>query len=298
MKEAASNVVQPRVLEAGAQVALVDAIGRRYEALRALLGQGPESLKDSEVVHDLRVGSRRLGEAARLLEPFMDKPAARAVQASLKALRHAMGELRDDDVARAHLLKWRMPAALRQVAREVAGELEAARPARVQAAEAQMTSASLTGTMVILARVLEERGAGGATEKRLEAELNALLKKREKQLRRAFGRAAKKQTPRALHAARIAGKKVRYLLELAADATGDHGVKKKVAFLKGVQKLLGDHHDTQVISEQLAGHVKMPQGKAVKGLAVAWGKWSRETAREQGRRAAEFFARSYEWVNG
>ena len=46
----------------------------------------------------------------------MKKPTAKAVAASLRALRRAMGELRDDDVTREHLLKWRMPGPLRQIA--------------------------------------------------------------------------------------------------------------------------------------------------------------------------------------
>jgi len=280
---------------------LLSAVRKRQETLAALLARGPAALADSEVVHDLRVASRRMGEAARLLKPFVEKPTAKAVAASLRALRRAMGDLRDDDVTREHLVKWRMGAPLRQVAGAIAAGLEAARPARVAAAQAQMASASLTGSMVILAQVLEERGGTevmAQTERRLEETLQGLIKAREKQLRRAFGQAARKQTAASLHAARIAVKKMRYVLELAADAGAMRGAKKKIHFLRRLQELLGDHHDTHVIGEQLAAHLRDRREKPIRNLHVAWRKWQRQMNSTQAKRAAVFFARTYAWING
>ncbi len=283
------------------QARLLSAVRKRHETLAALLARGPAALSDSDLVHDLRVASRRLGEAARMLRPFLEKPTAKAVAASLRALRRAMGDLRDDDVTREHLRKWRMPAPLRRIAHEIAGHIEAARPARVSAAQAQMTSASLTGTMVILARVLEDRGAAemlAHTERQLEATLQVLIKARERQLRRSFGQAARKQTAASLHAARIAVKKLRYLLELAANAGAMRGAKKKIHFLRRLQELLGDHHDLHVITEQLAARLKDRREKPIRNLHPAWRKWHRHMNTIQSKRAAVFFARTYAWING
>jgi len=280
---------------------LLSAVRKRHETLAVLLARGPAGLAEGEVVHDLRVASRRMGEAARLLRPFMEKPTAEAVAASLRALRRAMGDLRDDDVTREHLVKWRMAAPLRQVAGAIAASVETARPARVAAGQAQMTSASLTGSMVILARVLEDRAAPellAQTERRLEETLQGLIKAREKQLRRAFGQAARKQTAASLHAARIEVKKMRYLLELAADAGTTRGAKKKIRFLRRLQELLGDHHDTHVIAEQIVAHLKDPREKPIKNLHAAWRKWQRHMNTMQAKRAAVFFARTYAWING
>jgi CHAD domain-containing protein len=165
-----------------------------------------------------------------------------------------------------------------------------------------MTSASLIGTMVILARLLEDRSTPNLlpeTDRAFRETLLTLITRRNKQLRRAFGQAAKKQTAASLHAARIAGKKLRYLLELAADAGTLRGAKKQVAFLKRLQQFLGDHHDTHVIAEQLAAHLKAPRPdpKPLKNLAPAWRKWHRHTTTLQSRRAALFFARTYAWIN-
>jgi len=280
---------------------LLSAVRKRHGTLAALLARGPGALSDAELVHDLRVGSRRLGEGARLLKALLEKPTAKAVAASLRALRRAMGNLRDDDVTREHLLKWRMPAPLRQIANEIAGHIESARPTRVGAAQVQMTSASLTGTMVILARVLEDRAVPELmeqTERQLGAALLGLIKTRERQLRRSFGQAAKKQTAASLHAARIAVKKLRYALELAADAGAVRGAKKKIHFLRRLQELLGDHHDLHVITEQLAARLKAGREKPIRNLHPAWRKWNRHMNTIQSKRAAVFFARTYAWING
>ncbi len=280
---------------------LLRAARKRHDTFSALLAQGSAGLADADFVHDVRVGARRLGEAARLLKPFMDKPTAKAVDASLKAVRRAMGELRDADVTREHLLKWRMPAPLKHVALEIAELHAGGREGLAAAAQQQMTSASLTGTMVVLARILEDRAlpeVAGETERQLRGTLEVLVKKRDKKLRQSFGQAAKKQTAASLHASRIAVKKLRYLLELAADAGTQRGAKKKIQFLKQLQELLGAHHDVHVIAGQLEEHLKDRREKPIKSLTPAWRKWMRLMNTAQSKRASVFFARTYAWING
>lgn len=279
---------------------LLRALVQRHELFTGLLARGAEGLADHEFVHDLRVGSRRMGEAARLLRMFTDKPTARAVASSLRAVRRAMGELRDSDVTQEHLEKWKMPGPVKQVARAVALLHAESRPALEIAAAAQMASASLVGSMVVLSRLLEERGmpdCASETERQLRGELESQIKKREKEMRRLFGRAAKKQTATSLHEARIGVKKLRYVLELAADAGTQRGAKKKIRLLKQLQELLGAHHDVHVIGEELERHLKVKREKPVKGLALGWRKWQREMNARQSKRAAVFFAKTYAWIN-
>jgi CHAD domain-containing protein len=100
--------------------------------------------------------------------------------------------------------------------------------------------------MVVLARVLDEQSAAAnasAAESALRKRTGAQLQKRKKQLRKAFGRAAARQTPSSLHDARIAAKKLRYISELAEEVSLESGLKKQVRFLKRLQDLLGAHHD-------------------------------------------------------
>ena len=210
----------------------------------------------------------------------MEKPAAKAAADSLRDLRQSMGQLRDADVTAEHLLKWKMPAALKEVARAIAEEHAAQREGLETNVTEQLGSASMTGTMLILARGLELSAADPAqAETRLAKALDALVKKRRKQLRRSFGDAAKKQTAASLHAARIAVKKLRYLLELSPGDAND--AKGQVRMLKQFLELLGDHHDAHVIAEELETHLKMLR-PAPKGLMPAWNKWAQAVGRGPG----------------
>jgi CHAD domain-containing protein len=249
-----------------------------------------------EFVHDVRVATRRLGEVARVAagaRGVLDKASSKAVQGSLKALRQSMGRLRDADVVTEHLLKWRMPAALKAVARGLAQEHAGERAELAKAAALQLESASFTGTMVILARVLEQPPeASEKIESEMQVALKDLIRKRRKQMKKAFGRAALKQTAESLHQARIAVKKLRYLVELSQAFA--RGAGREVKVLKQFQELLGDHHDAHVMEEQLQGRL----AKGDRKLAAAWRKWHREVEKLQARRAGEFFVRTYEWMNG
>jgi len=239
-----------------------------------------------------------LAEVARVAacgRGLLDKPSAKAVQSSLKAVRQSMGALRDADVVTEHLLKWRMPAPLKLLARELAAEHAQQRPALAQAADAQLKSASFTGTLVILARVLEQsRRSTASTERDLQAALQGLIRKRQKQVRKALGRAASKQTAESLHEARIVIKKLRYVVELSQPFTKGAGMEVKL--LKQFQELLGDHHDAHVIEAQLARKIRKTE-KPPKGLAAAWRKWSRQLEVDQSKRAAAFLMKSYAWIN-
>jgi CHAD domain-containing protein len=154
---------------------------------------------------------------------------------------------------------------------------------------------------VVLARVLEDLDKPenlAAAEESLTHAAAALAHNRQRQMRRAFGQAARKQTPDALHAARIAIKKLRYILELLQESK--RGLKRQIRELKRLQELLGDHHDVHVIVAALAEYMKKnPAPNALKRrqLATAWRRWHRLMQRTQAQRAANFFTRSYTWMN-
>ncbi|HUO10478.1 MAG TPA: CHAD domain-containing protein [Phycisphaerae bacterium] len=271
---------------------------RRQEVTEFLRRAGEGHTLDVDYVHDLRVALRRLSEVAGLLTVLMDKGSARAVQESLKGLRKAAGDLRDMDVMGEHLRKWRMPGALKKRARGIVEAQEKRRGELEQALRLAATSASVAGTMVLLARVLEESSKPEAmftAGAKLRRELEKRIAQRRKKLKRDFGRAAKKQKAEILHEARIAAKKLRYVVELEKELN-EKGNKRELKFLKGVQQLLGDHHDVHVIEAALEKEV-MGAKPLVRGLRGAWRKWRRESERKQAERAAEFFMRTYAWMN-
>ena len=280
---------------------LLKVAGERHATLLALLKRSLDDRMDVDYVHDLRVATRRLAEALALLESLMDKPTSHMIEASLKGLRKAAGELRDLDVGCQHLTsggKWRMPAVLRHVAAELVAGMQSRRAALAKSLAHHASSASVTGAMVLLVGIIEEQSAPdkvAPAEALLHKALEKRMAKREKQLRKAFGQAAQKQTPEALHQARIAAKKLRYVVELA-DAAGLKRQKKELKFLKGVQELLGVHHDVHVILETL-GKTVHAKGRTIPALPAAWRKWHRTKEREQAKRAADFFMRSYGWMS-
>ncbi len=287
---------------------LLEVARERHTELRKLLEKaaGPAegiSGMDADYVHDLRVATRRLSEVAALLEVLTEKASARAISESLKALRKGAGELRDLDVTSEHLARpgrFHMPSAVRKVAGEILEELKGQRPELEKKLREFVGSTSITGAMVLLARIIEENSAAdklAAAEEKLRTTLDKRMKTRARQLAKAFGAAAKKQTASFLHEARIATKKLRYVVELE-DKAGANGLKKQLKFLKSVQELLGDHHDVHVLEETVAGHLHTKREKPIAGLARAATKWKRAMERSQAERAAEFFALSYAWMNG
>ena len=273
---------------------LLEIAAERHRTLQDMLAPTKAQLSPDDV-HDLRVAARRLTEVVGLFAPLMEDAMAEAAEGSLRGLRKAAGELRDLDVLEEHLERWRLPGAVRQVAAGIAAAL----PQRRKSLEAGLITArgtaSVSGAMVFLARLFEEAGTAGRREASLEklaAALAKRVKRRRKQLKAALGKAATKQTAVALHAARIAVKKLRYVLELGHEAALTRA-GGELALLKRIQKLLGEHHDVHVITETLTTH--LPPAGSVKNLSLSWGRYKRKTAREQAKRAAEFFARSYLW---
>jgi CHAD domain-containing protein len=273
---------------------LLEIAAERHRTLQAMLAGNAPTLSPDDV-HDLRVAARRLTEVVGLFEPLMESTMAEAAEGSLKDLRQSAGELRDLDVMEEHLAARRLPGPVKHVSEAIRAELPARRETLERAVAAARGTASVSGAMVYLARLFEMSAAEGSREvalTKLAAALAKRAKRRRKQLKAAFGKAASKQSPEALHAARIATKKLRYVLELGHES-GVHRAGTELALLKKIQKVLGDHHDVHVIIESLETH--LPTDGSVKNLRTAWNTYKRKCEREQAGRAADFFGKSYLW---
>lgn len=290
-------------------------IGReRLEALRALVGQYRKMTTepDVEFVHDLRVQSRRLAALVNLLEDLLSPAVGLALRDTLRQTRQIAGELRDLDVLTEHLEHGRFPAGLKPLRKHLLAELPPKRTALLPPLQQQLTSAGLGETFLLLAGLLESpEHHAKLSNAALDKVLNKRLRQRAKKLRKAFGKATLKQTPTALHQARIAAKKYRYALELAAES-GLCPAEKQLKFLKKIQTHLGQMHDTEVIMETLGETLASLQAppptttdnledkvasKSLRGLLKAWKVFTKMQQQVQARRAAAFFADSYRWMN-
>lgn len=226
---------------------LLSATAREY---RKQLRSGASAVRageDPEAVHDVRVATRAFRAALDVfVETGVLKPGAvRSMRTRLKRLARALGRVRDLDVmaesaaeyiaanagAGAALDGWL--AHLRQRRRKAERHLllvlrtseyhhlmsDLRRLERCQKAAATAASPPL----------LERHCAGSAIWRRYEAVL-------------AREEAAPERSPESLHELRIACKRLRYVIDLFADALGERAVPVQEMLVRS-QKLLGSAHD-------------------------------------------------------
>ena len=203
---------------------------------------------DAEAIHDARVATRRLSAALDLLEPVVSPKRLKAFAKTLKKLRRTLGELRDTDVLIDHLDEFSKshPAA--------AGWLKS----RLSAKRAH--HAARAGKHSPVDKTVEKLGGWWAVHGEvvhLRPALRTLLTASLHEQLAGFSAAAAglaaepvdESTPPAAtdpHAVRIAGKALRYTLEMAREAglPIDDSVFKH---FKALQDHLGDWHDYVVL---------------------------------------------------
>lgn len=236
--------------------------------------------ESTEPVHDLRVASRRLQGLVDFLCPATAANGIRKLRRRLKKARKVLGGLRNQDVmasrieravARkrsAHLAAWK-------AAQEYVSKL---RPRTAERAHRKLTRLNLSDLYVRMRKELEERcplepaepprvitfpeetagdpvplpinGIGAPESGR--SELAEQFARRLEELWRDFvaKAAASHEDASGLHALRIAAKKVRYLIEVAADLEVT-GSQDTLTWLRELQGRVGDWHDYQVLTSTM-----------------------------------------------
>lgn len=203
-------------------------------------------LQEIEAVHDVRVASRRLRTVLDLSDPDC-YPGFRKQRKRAKALTEALGASRELDV---HVIQ------LAQLGSELAD------PARHAVLEHVLEVFELKRTKartrmvreVMRVQVSELSGLRDAvpsgTAGDLPAALRTLLEPRLRAiLEDARQRVVVEDAP-ALHRLRIGVKKLRYAIEVLAEALPP-GTEKWLARLKGFQGALGEHHDWTTLEAEL-----------------------------------------------
>lgn len=262
---------------------------------------------DVELIHDIRVFSRRFGEGLALMRPFVDSPDLTSHQTWLRDTRRTLAPLRDGDVMR-----------------QVFGNLVENRPklARLPVGVAFLEALARQRTPVLLqvrgslppavaserrrqAEVLLEEAVDRAPSRAtLDSDLSRRLRRRVRRRRKAFQAlarmAAKSGRPGDLHAARIAGKKIRYALELADEAEVLDAARE-VKWLRQLQDWLGNMNDLGVLQARLAGfseqapieqqvgtrklvtRIERQRARAIDGFVSSWPKIRRRLRKYQRR---------------
>lgn len=215
--------------------------------VRALLVQWPLALADEvEGIHQARVASRRLRELVPAVARAADAREARALRRGFRQVTRLLGRSRELDVARDTLLAIEARAPAHAVA--VAAVRASVAHARAEAgrdARDRLASLDVNG-LAARTLALAGRSASRADVLACARRVAARLGRRAAELQNAVVGAGLIFAPGPLHAVRIALKKFRYALEVA-ERLGRFRLSGSVQRLKGLQNLLGELHDLQVL---------------------------------------------------
>ena len=226
-------------VEAGQQI-LENRFGMLIRSVEKLEAEDP-----GEAIHQLRVGTRRAEAAVRLLQPCLRPKIYRATRALLRSMRQAAGDVRDTDVL------------LTQVQQQLANADAKEQP----------------GLELFLGHLLGQRVESEANLLRLPPEqMEAALERALAGLRAAdpetFGplaRAALRKAVRRfnktlqadtedeanLHRTRIAGKRLRYVVELTGPCLDSTLVEEMYPRLEALQEMLGRVNDSHNALDRL-----------------------------------------------
>ena len=230
---------------------------------------------DDTAVHQARVTTRRLREAVPVLATGLSGSKAGKAQKKIRRLTRALGCVRELDVT-IHLLDElaRSPNVPRDAVEDVRARVVKERDdkrktmiERLDGVNTEKLDRRLASVWAALDQAASEPWRKALAER---------LMRRSRRLTLAMNEAGQMYAPERLHAVRIAAKKLRYGLELAANS----GVKQAaphVRTIKRAQEMLGKLHDLQVLQVHVAAVQAEPR-----------------TGRPQSRAALENLARHIE----
>jgi CHAD domain-containing protein len=221
---------------------------RRYLPLAA-----EQAHEDVEHVHQLRVATRRAGAALRVFADALPRKALKETKRTLRALRRAAGDARDWDVFLVSL-PYAKPFAA--VTAKPALDFLVGYAFGERAAAQHRLAAAATESGPRLAEQSEElTERARALQDVADANFGALAARQLGELFREFTAEveANPAEPEALHALRIAGKRLRYAIEIFADCFPPAIKELIYPKVEHVQELLGEIQDATVGMNRLEG---------------------------------------------
>jgi CHAD domain-containing protein len=211
---------------------------------------------DGYGVHQARVASRRLREVVPVLATGLKGSKAGKAQRKIRRLTRALGTVREldvtlgllDDLARS---KDVARLAIEHVRAHVVAERDRRREIMLRRLD-RVDTEKLDRRLASVADALDQ-----AKDELWRDALAARLVERAKRLRTAMDGAGQMYAPEGLHQVRIAAKKLRYVLEIAADS-GATSAAPHVRTIKRAQEMLGRLHDLQVLQSHVAAVQAQP----------------------------------------
>lgn len=212
---------------------------------------------DVKSLHRARVSSRRLRELMPALQ--LDAALVRKLTRRLRKVTRRLGDVRELDalillIDELNVSRPIHQGALRRSRAGVTKDRDAARKRQLghlPIDEMRRTARKLDRVLAALRD--EENGRvarRGPRERSLAWAIDARVANRAARVRAAVRDAGAVYLPERLHVVRIAVKKLRYAMELRAEARGE-GHTSALRDLKRVQRLLGRMHDLQVLIDRV-----------------------------------------------
>jgi CHAD domain-containing protein len=218
---------------------------------RALKRHLPSAVDgDDQGVHQARVASRRLREVVPVLATSLKPGKMDKAGRKIRRLTRALGTVRELDVT-LHLLdglarsKDVPRVAVEEVRAHVIAERDRRRATMLRRLE-RVNADKLDRRLASVADALQE-----SEDERWRDVLGARLLKRAKHLLAAMNDAGQIYAAEGLHQVRISAKKLRYVLEIAADS-GLKSAAAHVRAIKQAQEMLGEMHDLQILESHVA----------------------------------------------
>ncbi len=216
---------------------------------------------DPDIIHDLRVWSRRLQQAIRVILPVPVPPKSKKVIRTLRQVRQSLGPCRNLDVNISLIADKRRHSGatlVRQSWEAVQNDLEEKRDALLERARSSIAKRNIFVFIERTKRLIDIAGRD------VDSHAAALLPKLEqaavdamRTCDQACALAYEQRDQTHLHQFRIAAKRLRYRTELLADL-GHNRAKPLVEDLKELQTALGDWHDRCVLLQYVAEFIGRP----------------------------------------
>lgn len=204
---------------------------------------------DPEYVHDLRVATRRARAALRVFRGVVERRRAEWFRRELAWLASALGAVRDLDVLaermRVHSQRVGAPD---EVADRIARLLDARRAPAMDVLRRALRSGRYRRVLAALrsgSAVGRGRAAGAAGEVAVLDLAPARIRAASRRVKRALRDGGEQLSAEALHATRIAFKRLRYACEFFVELYGED-VRETIRALVQIQDCLGRHQDAVV----------------------------------------------------
>jgi len=226
---------------------------------------------DVEAIHDMRVASRRLQQVLDLLYPKPRPPELRRLRRQIRRCRLALGDVRNCDVLLEYVGRslGRKHSTRREAWTALQHFLLMRRSESFLKAMRKFGKINLAVFYVNLKEFLHhdkvhDHAAGhhhhgpGAPHAPFGSDLTSALESIWGRFEAQIAQSHRQSRPDVIHGARIATKRLRYLLEVFHEF-GVPGSADALAWLRQLQKHLGDWHDLEVLEQMMIEMLARPE---------------------------------------